>query len=549
MKKDKKIWLLFSCIFIAVIGLGVQTYLFQGENVGFNTEKATVYSEGWYYKDGNIDIPITLPTYLEAETNQDVVIYNKFPEQLTEGATFCIRSSCQSIQVKVGEDIIYERGKDASTFLGKSPGSFWNMIRILPEYAGKDFSIIVNSPYKAYAGAINQVTYGSKSANMFYLIEHYLLGLILACTIILVGIILIILHFFMKAPGIQNHGLIYLGFFAVLVGIWCATESKMPQFLTGNQTLVSALPFYTNLLFPIPILMFYDTIYKAHHKKILPTLYIAFMINFIITVLLQCTGTKDFFEIVISVHILMAVSIVAVIIQQLLEIFKYKNKEVKSYFYPMLILALAGIIELTFFYINSKMNTSQFIRVGILLYLLAIAITFIIKFKKTMEANRELKYYEKLAYCDLLTGGRNRTYYYKEIEEIFAQSKQSDLWLVLSDVNNLKEINDKDGHTEGDIAIRKVYTFMNECFEAYGKSFRIGGDEFAVLSTNAEYNCLQEAAENFYKKLKDGSKELSYELSVALSFDSYKKEDDEDFDDLYRRVDAAMYERKREMKK
>jgi diguanylate cyclase (GGDEF)-like protein len=47
------------------------------------------------------------------------------------------------------------------------------------------------------------------------------------------------------------------------------------------------------------------------------------------------------------------------------------------------------------------------------------------------------------------------------------------------DVNNFKEINDKDGHDFGDYALKKVAAVIRKSFNSHYTCFRVGGDEFS----------------------------------------------------------------------
>ena len=51
------------------------------------------------------------------------------------------------------------------------------------------------------------------------------------------------------------------------------------------------------------------------------------------------------------------------------------------------------------------------------------------------------------------------------------------------DLNGLKRVNDTYGHVAGDELIRAAADCMKNSFNEYGKIYRIGGDEFAVIIT------------------------------------------------------------------
>ena len=78
--------------------------------------------------------------------------------------------------------------------------------------------------------------------------------------------------------------------------------------------------------------------------------------------------------------------------------------------------------------------------------------------------------YRKMAYVDALCNISNRNAFVLEQNETF----DSDSLYVVFDVNNLKRINDRFGHVEGDAIIQKAALFIYESFKGIGKCYRIG---------------------------------------------------------------------------
>ena len=58
--------------------------------------------------------------------------------------------------------------------------------------------------------------------------------------------------------------------------------------------------------------------------------------------------------------------------------------------------------------------------------------------------------------------------------------------MLFADLDHLKEINDCFGHTEGDFAIRKASSILNDELGGEHLLGRVGGDEFvALIMTNS----------------------------------------------------------------
>jgi diguanylate cyclase (GGDEF)-like protein len=113
------------------------------------------------------------------------------------------------------------------------------------------------------------------------------------------------------------------------------------------------------------------------------------------------------------------------------------------------------------------------------------------------ETNRELiatrDRLEALARIDPLTEAFNRHAFYSLTES----KKDNPLTtisgcVVVIDIDNLKPINDKLGHTAGDSAIREVATSLRSVIRAGDMLFRWGGDEFLILLFNTNQESVQQ---------------------------------------------------------
>lgn len=92
-------------------------------------------------------------------------------------------------------------------------------------------------------------------------------------------------------------------------------------------------------------------------------------------------------------------------------------------------------------------------------------------------AENEIKY---LSYHDQLTGLSNRRFYDEEIIRINSQSNYP-ITLVMTDMNNMKRVNDKYGHTTGDRSLIIFANVLQRNFRESDRIARIGGDEFVVI--------------------------------------------------------------------
>ena len=163
---------------------------------------------------------------------------------------------------------------------------------------------------------------------------------------------------------------------------------------------------------------------------------------------------------------------------------------------------------------------------------------------------KDLQSAERMARLDELTGIRNRNAFLEhsqKINEAIISKKAVEPFAVLvCDINNLKQINDTRGHSFGDEAIRKASRIICETFK-HSPVFRTGGDEFAAVITDGDYENRDELLEKFREiSLKNGRTRSGPEVASGMA--EYRPGIDKDFNNVYERGDAEMYENKKNIK-
>lgn len=126
----------------------------------------------------------------------------------------------------------------------------------------------------------------------------------------------------------------------------------------------------------------------------------------------------------------------------------------------------------------------------------------------------------------------NRRGLYAEFDRLV--SSREVLTLVIVDLDQFKQYNDREGHAAGDKMLALVGDVLLHHAEQYGGiCARMGGDEFAIVSHYTVEN-VQEAARRVRGWLLDVGVKASAGCSVF-------GRDGNDFDTCYRVADARLY--------
>src|SRR5207244_1007139 len=107
----------------------------------------------------------------------------------------------------------------------------------------------------------------------------------------------------------------------------------------------------------------------------------------------------------------------------------------------------------------------------------------------------------RLADLDARTGLHNARYFEETLEREVARARRYNrkLGLVVFDLDDFKQINDRLGHLAGNAALAGVADRLREVLRSADVAARYGGDEFAVILPEATI----EDAQRFYTRLRD----------------------------------------------
>ncbi len=162
-------------------------------------------------------------------------------------------------------------------------------------------------------------------------------------------------------------------------------------------------------------------------------------------------------------------------------------------------------------------------------------------------ANRDLmRRIERSAMQDPLTGLWNRRYLQARLREEEARMVRTGepLALVLIDLTDFKEVNDRYGHLVGDMVLKELARILRETVRACDVVSRFGGDEFVLLMPRADVSAAEEVMRRF-EALASSLEVPGCPRRVRFDFGiSAHPEDGRDFAVLLRVADERMYDQK-----
>ncbi len=153
------------------------------------------------------------------------------------------------------------------------------------------------------------------------------------------------------------------------------------------------------------------------------------------------------------------------------------------------------------------------------------------------ESRREIA---RMAATDGLTGLANQRYVQHAGPELYRRTARAGglLTVLFVDVDNLKAVNDREGHAAGDELIQRVAEVLTRTVREGDLVGRVGGDEFVVLGTDLDDAGASALKARVLEDLASSGHAASIGVATATGAA------DEHFADVLARADQAMYAEK-----
>ncbi|HDZ72983.1 MAG TPA: diguanylate cyclase, partial [Aurantimonas coralicida] len=155
----------------------------------------------------------------------------------------------------------------------------------------------------------------------------------------------------------------------------------------------------------------------------------------------------------------------------------------------------------------------------------------------------------ELALSDSLTGLHNRRFFETHLATAVqrARTTGASFSVLIADIDHFKRVNDGWGHEAGDRVLKQFSARLNDCLRSSDLACRFGGEEFAILMMDADFDTAMSIADRIRRSVCDTPFDIGGELidvTVSEGFAVFDAARD-DAANLVRRADQALYAAKR----
>lgn len=456
--------------------------------------------------------------------------------------------SHQEVEVYLDSLLMYRLMSGEKNLFTGSTGCSWVRLFISPQDEEKEVRILVYPIYESSIKKNLTILIGDSNTIHSDILHQNNPIMVLGSLSILIGIGLLLFSIIHLHNLTVENNIAMLGIFSVFTGIWKITDMPSAPLLFGHPLVLSAITLLSIPLMTASYIFFLRSQFAEERHKLIDRFGVVCSIIALFTMLLQLTGLADLRETLIYIHVMIIVISLFLMVILIKELLQTHAKKLRATIFGCLVCLFGVLVDMGIYYSTGYADVAVFGLLSFLGYTIFMGYFSLKEALYLMKRGKEAAHFEQLALHDELTGLYSRIYYSQYVDK--HKSRPNDCFLIMFDINNLKQCNDTFGHAYGDRLICNSAHLFEQAFLPDGRCIRMGGDEFCVIfrhSTEEEIKTYIAEFEHLVAEFNE-SHPLEFPIRVAYGYAQFDEKIDADLNDTLRRADRKMYKTKRKMK-
>lgn len=369
----KNIFALFACALMLFFILGEIILPNEGITQALqqtaSERESTAFETDWVHilQDGSIE-PATFPGSVKAKRGEDVVYQTTLPKAIYGQTNLCFQSYWQDMRFYVDGIFRQSYSTQDSRPLGTISPTAYIFVPIHASDAGKTLTVITRTD-SSFAGKTGEVLIGDKYSIWLSFFKEYglvtLFQFIIICASVLCVGACVVLTAVFKRP----FELKYLAACTFFLTVWLFSENEFRQLLFPNVSVLTVLTFYSLILGPLSLGLYINELQKKRYEKFYAVLFGYALFDILIVTVLEMTKTVQFLDSLILTHIFIMATIVTILFTMFMDVKKKLFREYYLVGVGLLIVVVAGVIEVVLYYVQSFLRSGTAMCIGIVLLL------------------------------------------------------------------------------------------------------------------------------------------------------------------------------------
>mgnify|MGYP004460792229 FL=1 len=446
-------------------------------------------NSGWYeIKDGK-KIHIELPCYVMTDTDGKIVLYNDTLSEKDQGNFISAKGVQDHLEIRLGDRILYRYKEDKFQKNKQMKGKIWADV-CLPEETGEKTLSFTFEGEKNSSLYVQAPIMGNFPDVVKNHLQESIFSILMIIGMLGMGIVSVIVFLYTRHRQIIEKRFLNVAFFLILCSLWSILDSGIYQMYGKQNAAGTQVSFYAFMLMSIPMLHFVRNTVSEGVRWV-PKVWIFLLYgDAILQGLINYLFKVPFICMLHITHIILFTGVVAMILLLWKEYQKKQTQELKFCLKAFAVLGTGGVIAIILYRIFSIYWYDVIFQFGILLYISFLFGGLLCKVSNDIQFHLEQTVFERMSVEDRMTGLKNRKAFELCMEKIQKDAiLLKNALLLFVHIDGLKKINDMNGMQMGDEAVIRTARSIQaagKSLEPNAESFRIDGNEFAVVVTNPQ---------------------------------------------------------------
>lgn len=521
-----------------------------------NADDYLYLSDGWtVWENGSVIEHVNLSTAVLSQKSKGdtVVLTLTLPDQQISHPVLRFYSVHSAITVQLNGKVLYTYGQDLLEE-NKILGFGYQFVSLPDSYAGQILRIQFDVSENNAFSAIDVPAICNADTMIRDFSNENRLPLAISLFLIVFGVCLLIVCLFFASNNmnIQFFKLACIALFSSSIGVWSLCSYDLILLFTYVPTAKTYLEFISLYTCPLFVILYFIDSVATRRNRIFRILYYCLVtaqsLFIVVALFLQFTNILHLPAMLKFQHVLFVPLIALIVLHSLLDLLSHQVRS-NALVAGSIIMLLVGGFDLVNFNIQKYIpyfQHSHYIShlcVGTLIFVCALFIDFCQYVSDGISSMVRSQLLEDMAYTDVLTGIANR----RKCEEMMEiMDKDSSCYSLISlDLNNLKLVNDTQGHAAGDRLIQTFAKVLDDVFGKRGTVGRMGGDEFLVILPDITEKEQQPLIDELLAKINQTNRDIpELHLSTAYGFCAKTENPNWNVNEIYHEADSRMYENK-----
>lgn len=277
----------------------------------------------------------------------------------------------QYAEVYIDGQLVYSM-KPSGKLPIKTIGSIWSMVPLCREDVGKEIRVNIIPVYESFRNREVQFLVGSRLNVFLDRLRQDWPQLLLSVMALLVGILFLGAAVYKIIRERSDGGLVGLGLFSVMMGLWRLTDTRFTPFLAPEKPVLMFYISVTMLMIgTMPLMKSMETRFHKTSHRILDGYCIAAAVVCIVQLLFQIVGTVDLRENFTIIHLMIGFAVAVFVGNVIYDRIKYPKSQYSSVSPGLSLILVAGVVaDVIAFYVRGTSSGLLFSLLGMLIYII-----------------------------------------------------------------------------------------------------------------------------------------------------------------------------------